>query len=161
MENFFPHRGKRAENACFQPVPGCWFGAVERSTPRSGCGVGCGPGSRPRGRKKSHSGETGARRAERGFGWGLLKYVRGLRDRTAEGRRPDPSPERACAVGTVTGAVMSPRLAGRTPKASGPEFFAQRKGSGRVAGGLAAPSGAVFRAKLRRGGHFRPQSDRF
>ena len=34
MENFFPHRGKRTENACFQPVPGCWFGAVERSTPR-------------------------------------------------------------------------------------------------------------------------------
>jgi len=34
MENFFPHRGKPAENACFQPVTGCWFGAVERSTPR-------------------------------------------------------------------------------------------------------------------------------
>jgi len=29
--------------------------------------------------------------------------------------RRDPSPERACAVGTVPGAVMSPRLAGRPP----------------------------------------------
>ena len=46
---------------------------------------------------------------------GLLKIPRGLRDHAAEGRRPDPSPERVCAVGTVTGAVQSPRLAGRPP----------------------------------------------
>ena len=43
---------------------------------------------------------------------GLLKIPRGLRDHAAEGRRPDPSPERVCAVGTVPGAVQSPRLAG-------------------------------------------------
>ena len=47
---------------------------------------------------------------------GDLINVRGLRDHTLEGRRPDPSPERACAVGAVPGAVRSPRLAGRPPK---------------------------------------------
>ena len=66
--------------------------------------------------------------------------------------RPDPSPERARAVGTVTGAIMSTRLAGRPPKASGPETFAQRKGSGRVAGGLCSAFGAHFSGKIQRAG---------
>ena len=66
--------------------------------------------------------------------------------------RPAPSPERACAVGTVTGAIMSTRLAGRPPKASGSETFAQRKGSGRVAGGLCSVFGAHFSCKIQRAG---------
>jgi len=59
----------------------------------------------------------------------------------------DPSPERVRAVGTVPGAVQSPRLASRPPLSKWPRVFAQRKGSGRVAGGLAAPFRAIFWVK--------------
>jgi len=76
--------------------------------------------------------------------------------------RPAPSPERVCAVGTVTGAVKSPRLVGRPPKASGPETFAQRKGSGRVAGGLCSAFGAHFSGKIQRAGAiFGPRATEF
>jgi hypothetical protein len=37
-------------------------------------------------------------------------------------------------------------------EASGPETFAQRKGSGRVAGGLGAPSEPIFLGKIQRAG---------
>jgi len=70
---------------------------------------------------------------------GLLIIPRGLRDHAAEGRRPDPSPERVRAVGTVPGAVQSPRLAGRPPLSKWPRVSRVAGHSGRVAGGLAAP----------------------
>ena len=92
---------------------------------------------------------------------GLLIIPRGLRDHAAEGRRPDPSPERVRAVGTVPGAVQSPRLAGRPPLSKWPRVSRVAGHSGRVAGGLAAPLKAVFWAKLGRGGLHRPKSDRF
>ena len=66
-----------------------------------------------------------------------------------------------CAVGTVPGAVMSPRLAGRPPLSKWPRVSRVAGHSGRVAGGLAALSEAVFWAKLGRGGLHRPKSDRF
>jgi len=68
--------------------------------------------------------------------------------------RRDPSPERVCAVGTVPGAVQSPRLAGRPPKSKWPRVSRVAGHSGRVAGGLAAPSEAVLRRKEGAGGHF-------
>ena len=58
--------------------------------------------------------------------------------------RRDPSPERVRAVGTVPGAVMSPRLAGRPPLSKWPRVSRVAGHSGRVAGGLAAPLEAVF-----------------
>ena len=67
---------------------------------------------------------------------GLLIIPRGLRDHAAEGHRPDPSPERACAIGTVPGAVQSPRLAGGRRKASGPEFSALRDTRGELQAAL-------------------------
>ena len=70
---------------------------------------------------------------------GLLKIPRGLRDHAAEGRRPDPSPAAPRAVGTVPGAVQSPRLAGRPPLSKWPRVSRVAGHSGRVAGGLAAP----------------------
>jgi hypothetical protein len=70
---------------------------------------------------------------------GLLIIPRGLRDHAAEGRRPDPSPERVRAVGTVPGAVQSPRLAGRPPLSKWPRVSRVAGHSGRVAGGLAVP----------------------
>ena len=61
----------------------------------------------------------------------------------------------------MPGAVQSPRLAGRPPLSKWPRVSRVAGHSGRVAGGLAAPSEAVFWAKLRRGGLHRPKSDRF
>ena len=75
--------------------------------------------------------------------------------------RRDPSPDAPRAVGTVPGAVQSPRLAGRPPLSKWPRVSRVAGHSGRVAGGLAAPSEAVFWAKLGRGGLHRPKSDRF
>ena len=118
------------------------------SRARCGCGVVARPFFWPRGRGSSRS------QVRRGrCGWsedllrGLLKIPRGLRDHAAEGRRPDPSPERVRAVGTVPGAVQSPRLAGRPPLSKWPRVFRLAGHSGRVAGGLAAPSEAILRAK--------------
>ena len=65
----------------------------------------------------------------------------------------DPSPDALRAVGTVPGAVQSPRLAGRPPLSKWPRVSRVAGGSGRVAGGLAAPSKTVLRAKRGRGGH--------
>ena len=87
----------------------------------------------------ARSGETGAVRVERCPTPGAVKIPRGLRDHAAEGRRPDPSPERVRAVGTVPGAVQSPRLAGRPPLSKWPRVSRVAGHSGRVAGGLAAP----------------------
>ena len=76
--------------------------------------------------------------------------------------RRDPSPERVRAVGTVPGAVQSPRLAGRPPLSKWPRVSRVAGHSGRVAGGLAAPLKAVFWAKLGRGGlHRRPKATDF
>ena len=50
--------------------------------------------------------------------------------------RRDPSPERVRAVGTVPGAVQSPRLAGRPPLSKWPRVSRVAGHSGRVAGGL-------------------------
>ena len=146
-------------------VLGCSLGAVERSTrrplstverdrprgreewcptkagsalsrSRPGCGVG---------RDHFSGREVGDFRALRcdggvacgaDFNGGLLKIPRGLRDHAAKGRRPDPSPERVCAVGTVPGAVQSPRLAGRPPLSKWPRVSRVAGHSGRVAGGL-------------------------
>ena len=137
----FVHNVENSEFRLFSGVLGCSLGAVERSKRRplsiverdrpkrpgkrrppqavsalSRARLGCGVGS---GRfLVARSGISRALRCEGGvagvadFIWGLLKNVRGLRDHTTEGRRPDPSPERACAVGTVPGAVQSSRLAG-------------------------------------------------
>ena len=49
--------------------------------------------------------------------------------------RHDPSPDAPRAVGTVPGAVKSPRLAGRPPLSKWPRV-SRVAGSGRVAGGL-------------------------
>ena len=53
--------------------------------------------------------------------------------------RHDPSPDAPRAVGTVPGAVLSPRLAGRPPLSKWPRVSRVAGHSGRVAGGLAAP----------------------
>ena len=68
--------------------------------------------------------------------------------------RRDPSPDAPRAVGTVPGAVLSPRLAGRPPLSKWPRVSRVAGHSGRVAGGLAAPFEADFWVKCRRGGHF-------
>ena len=154
----------------FSGVLGCYPRAVERSTRRPlsiverdrptrpgkrrppqavsalsrsrlGCGVGIGRFLAAR------AGIFRALRCEGGvareaiFNGGLLIIYRGF-ERPCRGapNGRDPSPECVCAVGTVPGAVQSPRLAGRPPKSKWPRGFRVAKGSGRVAGGLAAPS---------------------
>ena len=170
------HSVENSVFSLFSGVYGCFLEAVERSTRRPlstverdrlrgrekrrppqavsalsrsrlGCGVGRGRFSGP---------EVGAPRALRCEGCvageavligGLLKLPRGLRDHATEGRRPDPSPERVRAVGTVPGAVQSPRLAGRPPLSKWPRVSRVAGHSGRVAGGLAAPFEAIFWVK--------------
>ena len=67
--------------------------------------------------------------------------------------RRDPSHDAPRAVGTVPGAVQSPRLAGRPPLSKWPRVSRVAGHSGRVAGGLAAPFEAVLRRKEGAGGH--------
>ena len=109
----------------------------------------------------AHSGETGALRASEDLLKGLLNILRGLRDHASEGRkaRPQSRTRPRGRDGAGRGHESAPGRQAAVKQVA--PSFTRSETLGASCRRPAAPSEPIFWQNSGRGGHLRPQSDRF